>query len=125
MRENEIAKDVVNACYEIHRELGSGLFESVYEEVLWDILLEIGYSIKRQVPVPIVFRGKEYGLGFRADFIIEDTILVELKSVEKLTAVHFKQAMTYLKLLDLRLGLLINFNVGNIGEGIKRIANNL
>ena len=125
MRENEIAKDVVNACYEIHRELGSGLFESVYEEVLWDVLTELGYKVYRQVPVPVVFKGKEYGLGFRADLIVEDKVMVELKSVEKLQPVHFKQAMTYLKLLDLRLGLLINFNVSNIGEGIKRIANNL
>ena len=125
MYENEIAKEVVNVCYEIHRELGPGLFESVYEEILFGILSEMDYEVKRQFPVPVVFRGIEYSLGFRSDLIINNTILIELKSVERIAPVHYKQTLTYLKLLDIKLGLLINFNVAYIRDGIKRIVNDL
>ena len=125
MIENEIAKDIVNVCYEIHRELGPGLFESVYEEILYGILSDMGYDVKRQYPIPVIFRGKNYNLGFRADLIINDSVLIELKSIEKLNPVHHKQTITYVKLLGVKLGLLINFNVDYIRNGIKRIVNNL
>jgi GxxExxY protein len=125
MNENDIAKVVVNVCYQIHRELGPGLFESVYEEILYEILIDMGYSVKRQYPIPVIYKGKHYNLGFRADLIINDSVLIELKSVDKLHHVHFKQTLTYVKLSNLKLGLLINFNEALVKDGIKRIVNNL
>ncbi len=125
MDENSIAKDVVNACYEIHKELGPGLLESVYEEILTGMIVDLGYKVKRQSSIPVLFRGKEFKLGFRADLIISDILLLELKSIEQTKLVHYKQTLTYIKLLDIRLGLLINFNVAYIRDGIKRIVNNL
>ena len=125
MDENSISRDVVNASFEMHKELGPGLLESVYEEILSGLLLELGYEVKRQVPIPVEFRGKEYKLGFRADLIINEMVLVELKSIEHLKPVHFKQTLTYIKMCDLCLGLLINFNVALIKDGIKRVVNNL
>ena len=94
MIENEIAKDIVNVCYEIHRELGPGLFESVYEEILYGILSDMVYYVFRQYPIPVIFRGKNYNLGFRADLIINDSVLIELKSIEKLNPVHHKVTNT-------------------------------
>lgn len=125
MDENSIAKDVVNVCFEIHKELGPGLLESVYEEILTGLLIEHGYDAKRQAPIPIEFRGKLYELGFRADLIIEDLVLIELKSIEQLNPVHFKQTLTYIKMCNIHLGLLVNFNVPFIRDGIRRVVNNL
>ena len=125
MDENEIAKTVVQAAFEIHSELGPGLLESVYEVVLCDALRRQGLTVDRQRPIPIVFRGIHFDEGFRADLIVNDCVLVELKSVEALVNLHKKQVLTYLRLTGLRLGLLINFNALLIKDGIRRIANGM
>jgi len=125
MTENEIAKIVVDAAYHIHRRLGPGLLESVYETVLAYELKKRGLKVKRQVPVAIVFDGIKFDEGFRADLIVEEKIIVELKSVEKVMPVHKKQLLTYLRLADKRLGLLINFGSELIRDGISRVVNNL
>ena len=125
MTENEIAKIVVDAAYHIHRRLGPGLLESVYEVILVNSLSGRGLNVERQKPVPIVFDGMKFDEGFRADLIVEDKVIVELKSVEKTAPVHKKQLLTYLRLADKRLGLLINFGASLIKDGIFRVANRL
>lgn len=125
LQENMIAKRVVDICFHLHKRYGPGLFESVYEEILCFELQQAGLSYLRQHPIPVVHQSIKMELGFRADLIIEDYVLLELKSVEKLADVHFKQVQTYLKLTNLKLGLLVNFNVALIKDGIHRIANNL
>jgi GxxExxY protein len=125
MNENEIAKEIVDAAYHVHRELGPGLLESVYEVILAHELKKRGLKVERQVPVAIVFDGIKFDEGFRADLIIEDKVIAELKSVEKVMPVHKKQLLTYLRLADKRLGLLINFGTELIRDGISRVVNNL
>ena len=114
---------VVDAAFQLHKELGPGLLESVYEVVLAKMLAERGLRVERQSPVPIVFHGCRFEEGFRADLIVEGKLLIELKSVEFLQPVHGKQVLTYLRLLDLRMGLLINFGAATFKEGVKRIVN--
>lgn len=125
LQENMIAKRVVDICFHLHKRYGPGLFESVYEEILCFELQQAGLSYLRQHPIPVVHQSIKMELGFRADLIIEDYVLLELKSVEKLADVHFKQVQTYLKLTNLKFGLLVNCNVVLIKDGIHRIANNL
>jgi GxxExxY protein len=125
MTENELAKIVVGLCLKIHRTLGPGLLESVYEEVLCYELTKLGLKFTRQQVIAVVYDGIKMDLGFRADVIVEDKLIVELKSVEKVPPVHYKILLTYLRLTDIKLGLLINFNVELIRDGIKRVANNL
>jgi GxxExxY protein len=125
MTENEIAKIIVDAAFQIHKRLGPGLLETVYEVVLAYDLKKKGLKVDRQVPVSIVFDGLRFDEGFRADLIIEDKIIVELKSVEKIIPVHKKQLLTYLRLTDKKLGLLINFGSELIRDGISRVVNNL
>lgn len=125
MTENEIAKIIVDSCYHIHTGLGSGLLESVYEAVLAHELERRGLGVQRQVAVPIVWDGQKFEEGFRADIIVEDKVIVELKSVEKIAPVHAKQLLTYLRLKDRRLGLLVNFGEALIKDGIKRVVNGL
>jgi len=125
MTENEIAKIVVDTAYHIHRRLGPGLLESVYEVILAYALNTRGLKVERQVPVPIVFDGMKFDEGFKADLIVEDKVIVELKSVETIAPVHKKQLLTYLRLADKRLGLLINFGASLIKDGIFRVANRL
>ena len=123
--ENSLSKIVVDTCYQVHVGLGPGLFESVYEEVLYYELCRKGLHVKRQYPVPIVWNAVKMELGFRADLVIEDLVLIEIKSVKMLELVHKKQLMTYLKLNGFKLGLLVNFNEALIKNGIVRIVNNL
>jgi GxxExxY protein len=123
--ENFLSKIVVDTCYQVHVGLGPGLFESVYEEVLHYELCLQGLQVKRQYPIPIMWREVEMKLGFRADLIVEDLVLIELKSVRALDPVHKKQVLTYLKLTGFKLGLLINFNEALIKNGIARIVNDL
>ena len=123
--ENEIARVVVNTCFHIHSRLGPGLLESVYEAVLARELARQGLSVSRQVAVPIVWEGLSFDEGFRADLIVGDTVIVELKSVERLAPVHAKQLLTHLRLMDKRLGLLVNFGAALIKDGIKRVVNRL
>jgi GxxExxY protein len=125
MTENEIAKKVVEAAYTVHTRLGPGLLESVYEAVLTHELERCGLRAARQVPVPVVYEGVRFDEGFRADLVVEDKVILELKSVESVAPVHKKQLLTYLRLADKRLGLLINFGAPLIRDGITRIVNNL
>ena len=125
MTENEISKLVVDLCFKIHKQYGPGLFESVYEEIFSYEWSKNGVPVKRQHPVPLVHEEIKMEVGFRADFIIDNKVIVELKSIEALADIHYKQVQTYLKLTNLKLGLLINFNVPLIKEGIHRIVNNL
>ncbi len=125
MTENEISKVIVDLCFKIHKQYGPGLFESVYEELFCYELGRSGVSYKRQHPVPLVHENVKMEAGFRADVIVMDKVIVELKSVELLADLHYKQVQTYLKLTGCKLGLLINFNVALIKDGIHRIVNNL
>jgi GxxExxY protein len=122
---NDISGQIVDASVHVHRRLGPGLLESVYESVLAYELQKRGVAVARQVPVPVVYDELRFEEGFRADLIVEKTVVVELKSVETLAPVHSKQLLTYMKLLDYRLGLLINFGAPLLKDGIKRIVNNL
>jgi GxxExxY protein len=125
MTENEIARVVVDCAYQIHTKLGPGLLESVYEVVLASMLHKRGLKAERQVPIPIRFEELIFDEGFRADLIIEDKVIVELKSVETTAPVHRKQVLTYIRLADKRLGLLINFGEVLIKDGITRLVNGL
>ena len=125
MHENDVAKVIVNASYKIHKKLGPGLLESVYEIVLCHELQKRGLLVKRQVSIPVVWEDVVIQEGFRADLLVADKVIVEIKSVERLAQVHGKQLLTYLRLLDKRLGLLINFGEFLIKNGIKRVANAL
>ena len=125
MNENDIARVVVDTSLYVHRRLGPGLFESVYEKVLLHCLVERGLHVERQVPVPIVFEGIYIAEGFRADLIVEDLVVLELKSTEMIHPVHKKQLQTYLRLTDKKLGLLLNFGAGLMKDGIYRAVNGL
>ena len=125
MHENEIAKHVVDAALQVHKTLGPGLLESVYGVVLGHELVHRGLNVQRQVPVPIAYGEIRFDEGFRADLLVEDRVIVELKSVEQLARVHYKQLLTYLRLADKRLGLLINFGEELIKDGIHRVVNGL
>jgi GxxExxY protein len=125
MTENEIAKAVVDAAFKIHTTLGPGLLESVYEAVLAYELQQRGLSAVRQKPIPVIYENVHLEEGFRADLIIEGKVIVELKSVETIAPVHKKQVLTYLRLTNLKLGLLINFGDALIKDGITRIVNGL
>jgi GxxExxY protein len=125
MKENDIAKEVVDAAYNVHTKLGPGLLESVYEVVLAYELEKRGLSVTRQKSVPVEYEGQVFDEGFRADIIVEDSVILELKSVEKTAPVHKKQLLTYLRLADKKLGLLINFGAPLIKHGISRIVNGL
>lgn len=125
MTENEIAAKVMDASFRIHRELGPGLLESVYEVVLAKQLNDMGLTVERQVAVPIHFQGEDFDEGFRADLIVEKKLIIELKSIERLQPVHSKQLLTYLRLTGYRLGLLINFGENLLKDGFKRVVNGL
>lgn len=125
MTENEISKIIVNTCFQIHIELGPGLLESVYEEILSFELLNLGLTIQRQKALPVIWKTLNMNLGFRADLIVENKVIVEIKSVETIAPVHAKQLLTYLKITGLKLGLLVNFNEPLIKNGITRVVNNL
>ena len=125
MTENEIAKIVVDAAYQVHTGLGPGLLESVYEVVLTHELRKRGLAVERQLPIPIVYDGITFEEGFRADIVVEGKLILEIKSVESVARVHKKQLLTYLRLADKRLGLLINFGSELIKDGLSRVVNGL
>lgn len=125
MTENAVAKEIVDAAFRVHTTLGPGLLESVYDAVLSYELSQPGLRSVRQQPMPVVYGNVRINTGFRADLIVEDKVIVEIKSVEVLAPVHKKQLLTYLRLADKRLGLLINFHVALIKDGIIRIVNGL
>jgi len=125
MTENEIASIIVDTAFHIHYDLGPGLFERVYERILEAELNKRGLLVKHQEPIPLVYGGLRFKAGFRADLLVSDKVIVEVKSIENLHPVHKKQGLTYLRFSDKRLGLLINFNVGLIKDGIVRLVNGL
>jgi GxxExxY protein len=125
MNEDAIAKEIVDSAFHIHKTLGPGLLESVYDAVLTYELNRRGLRTARQQSIPVIYEGIRMDTGFRADLIVEDKVIVEIKSIEVVAPVHKKQLLTYLKLADKRLGLLINFNVALIKDGIARIVNGL
>ena len=125
MTENEIAAIVVDAALKIHRTLGPGLLESVYQATLSHELQKRGLRVAQQVALPVYYDSIKLNLGFRVDVLVADKVIIEIKSVESLAPVHRKQVETYLRLMDLRLALLINFNVELIKDGIQRVVNRL
>ena len=124
MEINEITSAIIEESIYIHKELGPGLLESVYEEVLCYRLLKRGFEVRRQKGIPVVFEEVKLELGFRADLIVEDKVIVELKSLDVVPPVHYKCLLTYLKLTNLSVGLMINFNEVLLKNGIKRMVNN-
>ena len=125
MNENELSRIIVDISYKIHRKLGPGLLESVYEAILFYELSSLNLNVERQKPIPILWEEIQLDIGFRSDLIVENKVIIEIKSVEQISNVHPKQLLTYLKVTKLKLGLLINFNEALIKNGITRIVNNL
>jgi GxxExxY protein len=123
--ENQISKKIVNSCYKIHTTLGPGLLESVYLEILTHELRKLGLKCEKEFGIPVCYEDVNLDLGFRADLIVENLVIVELKAIEKVLPVHKKQLMTYLKLTGIKLGMLVNFNVNLIKDGIERFVNGL
>ena len=121
MNREEVFKKVLDCAFLVHSELGPGLLESTYEECLYYELQRIGLKVEKQKALPIVYKEVKLEVGYRIDLFVENCIVVELKSVESLTDVHFAQTLTYLKLSGCKLGLLVNFNVRHLKDGIKRI----
>ena len=125
MTENELSRIIVDSAFKIHSELGPGLFESVYKATLAYELRRRGCRVACQRGVPVFYHDVKMNVGFRADIIVDEKVIVEIKSVESLAPVHGKQLLTYLRLTNMKLGLLVNFNVDLIKHGIKRVVNNL
>lgn len=125
MSVNEISRIIVDVAYKIHIKLGPGLLESVYEAIMCHELIKRGLKVERQKPIPVIWDEIYLDIGFRSDLVVEDKVIVELKSVETLSKVHSKQILTYLKITNTKLGLLINFNEALIRDGIYRIVNGL
>ncbi len=125
MSENELSRIIVDTAFQVHRNLGPGLFESVYEAVLAYELRELGFSVKRQVAIPLWYRDLEFEEAYRADLIVENSVLLELKSVERLSPTHKKQVISYLRISGLRLGILINFGDELFKRGVCRLANGM
>ena len=125
MTENELSKIVFNCALKVHQNLGPGLLESAYEECLFYELMKTGLDIQKQKGLPLVYEDVKLDIGYKIDIIIENKLILEIKSVEALNDIHFAQLLTYLKLTNCKLGMLINFNVLLIKNGIKRVVNNL
>jgi len=125
MHENDLATCALDICFRLHKQYGPGLFESVYEEIFCHEWIKTGIPFKRQQGIPLIHEEIKLDIGFRADVIVGEKLILEFKSIELLSDLHFKQVLTYLKLTNLKLGLLINFNVVLLKDGIKRIANKL
>lgn len=125
MDENDLSYKVIGAAIEIHKIVGPGLLESAYENALAFELKELGFDVKQQVPMPFIYKEVKQDVGYRIDLIVNNKILIEVKSVETLAPVHYAQTLTYLRLSGLKLGLLINFNTKILKEGIHRMVNNL
>lgn len=120
MTENELSYKIIGAAIELHKNIGAGLLESAYETALAYDLCELGLNVRQQVPMPFVYKEIKQDVGYRIDLLVEDKVIIEIKSVENLALVHYAQTLTYLKL-----GLLLNFNTKTVREGIHRIVNNL
>ena len=123
MTENEISTKIIGCAIEVHKQLGPGLLESAYQQCLFYELQSIGLKVVKEQPMPIVYKNIKLDHGYRMDLLIEDKVVVELKTVDNFTDVHYAQVLTYLKLGDYKLGLLINFHVKLLKDGLKRIIN--
>lgn len=125
MDENEVSNQVIGAAIEVHRHLGPGLLETVYRDCLAHELRQRGLDVEREVVLPVRYKDLEFPGGYRADLVVKRILIVELKAIESLVPVHTAQLLSYLRLSGLRLGLLVNFNVVQLKDGIKRVVNNL
>jgi GxxExxY protein len=125
MHENEIATKIIKTAIELHKILGPGLLESPYENALAYELKESGLNVKQQVPMPFVYKDIKLDVGYRLDLVVDEKVVVEIKSIDALAPVHYAQLLTYLKLSGLKLGLLVNFNSKLLKDGIHRVVNNL
>jgi len=125
MTENQLSNIVIGCAIKVHSALGPGLLESAYQECLFYELRRAGLGVEKQKPLPLVYESVKLECGYRVDLLVEGKLIIEIKSVEALTDVHFAQVLTYLKLSDCKLALLINFNVVQLKQGIKRVVNNL
>ncbi len=125
MNENEISYKIIGAAMELHKTLGPGLLESAYETALTFDLKELGLTVLSQVPMPLIYKDVKQDIGYRLDLLVENKVIVEIKSVENLAPVHFSQTLTYLKLSNIKLALLINFNTTLLKDGIHRVVNKL
>jgi GxxExxY protein len=123
--ENKISYNIRGAAFKVYNNLGPGLLESVYEAALAYELKKVGHKVRRQVALPVKYETEKLELGFRLDLLVDRQVIIEIKSVDALAPVHYKQLLTYLRLTDLKLGLLINFNTDDLGKSIKRVVNNL
>ena len=119
---NGMSRNIIGAAIAVHRELGAGLLESVYEECMAYELTQRGMQFERQTPIPVIYRGIPFECGFRVDFLVASQVVVELKAVERVLPVHMAQTLTYLKLTGCKLGLILNFNVEQMVKGVKRVA---
>ena len=120
---NRITEKIIGAAIEVHKELGPGLLESAYETCLIFELAERGFDVEQQKPLPVVYKGKRLDAGYRLDLMVEEQVIVEIKAVEELAPIHQAQLLSYLKLSGCKIGLLINFNVPVLKNGIKRVIN--
>jgi GxxExxY protein len=125
MTENQLSEKIIGCAIQVHKSLGPGLLESAYEECLFYELKQLGLFVEKQKPLPLIYKDVKLDIGYRLDLLVEKKVIVELKSIEALNDVHIAQMITYLKLSGCKLGLLINFNVLRLVDGLKRIANNL
>ncbi len=125
MTENELSSKIIGACIEVHRQLGPGLLESTYEACLAYELKILGFKFRQQISLPVVYKNIKLDAGYRIDLLVENKLIIEIKSIEALAPIHTAQILTYLKLTDIKLGLLINFNSVRLVDGLKRVVNNL
>ena len=125
LEENRISREVVDAALKLHKHFGPGIYESVYEPVLVYELKKRNLATRQQTPVPVIYEGITFEIGFKTDIVVNNLVILELKSLERLEPVHFKQLLTYLRLTGLRLGLLINFGENLLKNGIHRVVNDL
>ncbi len=125
MTENELSNRIIGLAIEVHKALGPGLLESAYKECLFFKIAQAGISVEKEKPMPLVFEEVKLECGYRIDLLVEQKLVIEIKSVEALNDIHLAQTLTYMKLGNYKLGLLINFNVTYLKDGIKRVVNNL
>jgi GxxExxY protein len=122
---NQITQNIIKESIDIHRSLGPGLLENVYKECLYFRLLKSGFKVEKEKPMPLIFEDVKLECGYRIDLLVENQVVIEVKSVEALNEVHMAQTLTYMKLGNFKLGLLMNFNVYKLVDGVKRLVNNL
>jgi GxxExxY protein len=121
MNQEECFKHILDCCFQVHTELGPGLLESAYEECMFYELIQLGISVEKQKPLPLIYKEVKLDIGYRIDLLVENKIIVEIKAIETFNDIHLAQILTYMKLTNCKLGLLINFNVKHLKDGIKRV----